>query len=160
MGKKPNLSVFEKPKGLYSKPRKEKPRKTVVNFPVKRGTGAMTRSQATRRSADAAFGQGYLTGGRKVSRVNSSKSPLEAPKPVAIKSVKATTRKKGVKKSATLKAVGAKARKATITKTAKQKSAARKAADIRQKGTDAMKAGKLGKARRLARRYQNKKKKM
>ena len=50
--------------------------------------------------------------------------------------------------------------KRATTKTDKQKKAATKAADVRQRGTDALKAGKLGKARRLSRRYQNLKKKM
>ena len=160
MAKKPDLSVFQKPKGLYSKPRKEKPRKRTENFPVKTGMRPLSYSQSTRRSADAAFGQGYLTGGRRVSSINSSKSPLEAPKPVRIKDTKATTRKKKVKLTRTAKPTGVLARKATITKTASQKKAAQKGADIRKKGMDALKAGKLGKAKRLSRRYQNQKKKM
>lgn len=51
------------------------------------------------------------------------------------------------------------AKRATI-KTDAQKKAARKAGNVRQRGTDALKAGNLSKAKRLSRRYQNLKKKM
>lgn len=50
--------------------------------------------------------------------------------------------------------------KRATTKTDAQKKAAGKAGDVRQRGTDALKAGNLSKAKRLSRRYQNLKKKM